>query len=212
MLNLPGQKTPTKRVESLIKICRLAWDKGLMPGFSGNASLRLHNDNMLITRSGTGKGLLKHSDLLVIDFQGNILAGYGKPSSEWRMHAALYGACGGCRAILHTHPACLQSVDMLLAENENFENLFLNLPLFEAGIWKARLRFAPACPPGSSELAQKCITSGKLPSELPNGVWMRQHGLTVLGASLEEALCLTEELEHLGRLQLNLLTHQALGA
>lgn len=181
-----------------------------MPGFSGNASLRLSNNSILITCAGAGKGLLKPKDLLLIDFQGAILAGSGKPSSEWRMHAALYASRDDCRAILHTHPPCLQSLDMMLAADENFEDIFLNLPLYESGMWKARLRFAPACAPGSTELANSCALPAEMqPDKLPYGVWMRQHGLTIPGRSLEEALCLTEEMEHLGRLQLNLLAHSA---
>lgn len=194
-----------KNIKAVINACKLAWNKNLMPGFSGNASLRFENGAFVITRSGTPKGLLKDEDFLLMDLRGNILAGAGKPSSEWRMHAALYENFPSCQALLHTHPPCLQSLDLLLDSNPNFQELFLDAPLFETLMWKPRLHFAEVLPPGSNELAQSCVAALEQASlELPCGIWMRRHGITALGNSLEDALCLTEELEHLARLQLNL--------
>lgn len=198
-------------VAKIIKYCGLAWEKGLMPGFSGNASLRHGRDLMLITRAGAPKGLLKPEDCLLINFQGVVLAGKGTPSSEWRMHAAIYSSYPPCKAILHVHPACMQVLD-LLEKDEYLEKNFLDLPLFEAAMWKKNLRFAPASAPGSPELAENCakaLESGLPP--FPAGIWLRHHGLAALGKNLESALCLAEELEHLANVQLKIITipHEA---
>ena len=74
----------------------------------------------------------------------------------------------------------------------------MRLPLFEAEVWRAKLGFAPALPPGTTELADAVAlaASGK------DAVWMAGHGLCCLGRTLAEALCLAEELEHLATLQI----------
>ena len=58
--------------------------------------------------------------------------------------------------------------------------------------------FAPALPPGTVELAQAVAQAARTSP----AVWMAGHGLCSTGASLAEALCLTEELEHLAAIQL----------
>ena len=65
-------------------------------------------------------------------------------------------------------------------------------------MWRARLGFAPALPPGTKELAD-AVARASLDHP---AVWMAGHGLCSTGATLAEALCLTEELEHLAAIQL----------
>ena len=76
------------------------------------------------------------------------------------------------------------------------------MPLFEAKLWRSRLGFVPALPPGSRELASAVALAAidKL------AVWMVNHGLCATGQSLADALCLTEDLEHVAHVQLLSLT------
>lgn len=65
------------------------------------------------------------------------------------MHLELYRALPHCGAVLHSHPRRLLALSLVVAGQEDF----LRLPLFEADVWRARLGFAPALPPGGAELA-----------------------------------------------------------
>ena len=74
----------------------------------------------------------------------------------------------------------------------------MRLPLFEADVWRAKLGFAPALPPGTTDLAEAVAEAAKG----KDAVWMAGLGLCCLGRSLSDALCLAEELEHLAALQI----------
>lgn len=179
---------------------RKARERGFVAGWSGNISARRDNV-IIITRAGASKGDLQIPDLLVLDLSGRIMGGQAKPSSETPLHLALYGKLKDCRAILHTHPRHLQALDLALEDGSMTD--FLNIPLYEADVWRQRLYFTPALPPGSTRLAEVCAAA--LPDEkvpFPAAIWLRRHGLCAFGDNLDDALHLTEELEHLAAIQL----------
>jgi L-fuculose-phosphate aldolase len=182
-------------LEEIGGLCRDAWQKGLLAGNNGNISCRLHDRPgiLCITRSGAAKGRLSPADFCLLEIDsGKLLYGSG-PSMETGMHLALYRAVPGCAAILHTHPRFLLALS-LRVPRENF----LDLPLYEAAVWRKKLAYAPALPPGSEELALAVAAAAAKGA----AVWMAGHGLCATGNNLAAALCLTEELEHLAAIQL----------
>ena len=80
---------------------RLA-DKGLSPGFSGNISVRFE-DKILVTPSGYSLGELEADDIVVLDFDFNMIEGDKKPSSESKMHALIYKKRSDLNALIHCH-------------------------------------------------------------------------------------------------------------
>ena len=185
--------------QTLTQLCRDAWQVGLLRGFNGNASVRLPDDTMLITRSGCAKGRLREGDACVQAPDGALLHG-GPASSEGRMHLAIYAALPQTRAVLHTHPPRLLALSLRLAakEGENWREAFLSLPLFEARMWRQRLAFAPALPPGTPELARAVAQA----AQTAPAVWMEGHGLCCHGENPAFCLDLSEHLEHLAGIQL----------
>lgn len=183
----------------LTQLCRDAWQVGLLRGFNGNASMRLSDGTMLITRSGCGKGRLREEDACVQAPDGALLCG-GPASSEGRMHLAIYAALPQTLAVLHTHPPRLLALSLRLAakEGENWREAFLSLPLFEARTWRQRLAFAPALPPGTPELARAVAQA----AQAAPAVWMEGHGLCCHGGNPAFCLDLSEHLEHLAGIQL----------
>ena len=73
----------------LIEYGKLAGVKNFTPGFSGNLSARCGN-KILITATGTANGYLSEDDFALIDFEGNIIEGNKKPSSEKMLHVEFY--------------------------------------------------------------------------------------------------------------------------
>ena len=76
----------------------------LFAGTSGNLSVYDRDTgNMVITPTSIPYETITLADMVVMDLDGNVKSGRHKPSSEWRMHAAVYQAKPEVRAIIHTH-------------------------------------------------------------------------------------------------------------
>lgn len=189
----------------IMRACQLAWQTGLMRGFSGNASLRLDNGNFLITASGIAKGRMTEADILEIDGAGNVTGSQpGRPSLETRLHLGLYAACSSCGAILHTHPVWMQALEQRL-HGTRLADSMLNLNLTEADYWRERIAIAPEHAPGSPELAEDAVSAlrrrwGEHP-HLPCAIWLSGHGLCALGDNIDSCLGVSEQLEHIAQVQ-----------
>lgn len=189
----------------ICSVCRIAWREGMMSGWSGNASVRIGKNVFAITRAGSAKGFIEPGDCLLVNDAGQVLAGAGSPSSETALHLALYAASQSCNAILHTHPVCMQALNLLLGGRNMQEREFLRLPLYESRMWRQRLFLADALAPGSPELAQSAAKSLPNQAPLPCAIWLPEHGLCAMAENLLSALCMSEELEHLANVQLKTL-------
>ena len=80
-----------------------AFREGLFSGTSGNMSCRVAPDEMLITPTSVRYDVLRAQDIVYMKLDGTVLEGELQPSSEWRMHAAVYKAYGETNAVFHTH-------------------------------------------------------------------------------------------------------------
>ena len=75
-----------------------AFREGLFSGTSGNMSCRVAPDEMLITPTSVRYDVLRAQDIVRMKLDGTVLEGKLQPSSEWRMHAAVYKAYGETNA------------------------------------------------------------------------------------------------------------------
>ncbi len=77
-------------------------EQGLSPRRAGNVSARFGSD-MLMTPSGVRYEELDAAKIVRVAEDGATLPGELKPSSEWRMHAAVYRVKPEAKAIVHCH-------------------------------------------------------------------------------------------------------------
>ena len=91
------------RAEILEAGRRLA-DRFFVAANDGNISARLADGSILITPTGVNKGDLSAEMLLTVDGEGNVLSGTLHPTSEMKMHLAVYRCRPDIRAIVHAHP------------------------------------------------------------------------------------------------------------
>lgn len=75
---------------------------GLVSGTEGNVSAR-DGDSVLITPAARPYEAMSEDDVVSIDSRGEPAGGAGVPSSEWRVHVAIYAARPDVDAIVHTH-------------------------------------------------------------------------------------------------------------
>ena len=182
---------------ALMRLCREAWSAGLLPGYSGNASMRLclvdGREACLITRSGVSKGRLSENDFALLSLDDGRLIQGARPSSEAGLHLAVYRANPQSRFVLHTHPPCLTAVSLTRPPQ-----MRLRLPLFETAGYRAKLAWVPDLPPGTEDLAEAAAALAHHPA-----LWLERHGLCVHMPEPDDCLALTEELEHLARITLD---------
>ena len=88
--------------QDLIKYGKLSGERGLTPGISGNVSARFQ-DKIVITSSGSANGFLALDDLSIIDFDGNVISGNPKPSSERFLHIEFYQKRKDINTVFHFH-------------------------------------------------------------------------------------------------------------
>ncbi|MEK6302599.1 MAG: methylthioribulose 1-phosphate dehydratase [Acidobacteriota bacterium] len=78
--------------------------RGWVLGTSGNLSAVVSREplRLAITSSGVDKGCLSTDDILLIDGEGKVLEGTGRPSAETLLHLAVV-KLRGAGSVLHTH-------------------------------------------------------------------------------------------------------------
>ena len=165
--------------------------KGFSPGASGNISIR-YQDKIIITASGSSNGNLGYEDLVLIDFEGNIVQGDKKPSSEKMLHVEFYKKRADINAVIHVHPTFLSSFaaarkgleEPVMAENVYY---FGKIPLADYAL------------PSSMMLVQKTAEY----FDKYNAVLMANHGFIVGDSDLSQAYLKLELAESYAQVVLN---------
>lgn len=180
-----------KIIKDLIKYGKRAGKKNFTPGMSGNISAR-YGENIIITVSGSANGYLKEDDFVVIDFDGNVVKGNKKASSEKMLHVQFYKMRPDINYIFHVHAPYLSSfasAGMALEEPIMAENVFYfgYIPLAEYGL------------PSSKDLVDK---TSKYFKDF-DAVLMANHGFIVGDNTIENAYLKLELAESYAQVVLN---------
>lgn len=163
---------------ALVDVARHAETLGLVLNAQGNFSARVPGtDRLLITPSGLPYRRLRPEDLVVVDVDGNQLAGEREPSTEVDIHCLAYRRypqVGGCA---HVEPPYLNAVYLTRGEIPNLLGNYVYL--FEG----RGLAVAPPIKSGSREFAE---TSLDAMGDCLGVVW-RNHGVFCVGPDLDAA-------------------------
>jgi L-fuculose-phosphate aldolase len=94
----------SKLKRDIVEVGKRLYNKGFVASNDGNISIRLPNDEVLITPTGVSKGYMSESDILKVSMSGEVISGHLKPTSEIKMHLAVYRKRPDVKAIVHAHP------------------------------------------------------------------------------------------------------------
>ncbi len=159
---------------------------GLSQGNSGNASVRGSPDGMLITPSGIAPASMHERQIATMTLDGTVTTGRVAPSSEWRMHAAIYAARPEVSAIVHCHSRHATALACCARD----------IPAFHYMVAIAggdSVRCAPYALFGSAGLAAHAVDA----LHERRACLLANHGQITLGTTLESALGLAAEIEEL---------------
>ncbi|MFP4355341.1 MAG: class II aldolase/adducin family protein [Phycisphaerae bacterium] len=96
--------TTDQQAELICDIGRRMTAAQMVAANDGNISCRLDDGTFLCTPSGVAKGQMTPEMLIVVDAEGNQLAGTGRTTSEIQMHLRIYRERPAVRAVAHAHP------------------------------------------------------------------------------------------------------------
>jgi ribulose-5-phosphate 4-epimerase/fuculose-1-phosphate aldolase len=175
-------------------ICRLAkslFDRGLTIGSSGNISVRLA-DGWLMTPTGSSMGNLDPNEISKLDSNGKLISGKS-PTKESFLHIAMYDERPDSGAVVHLHSTHSVAVSCLAGIDK--KNVLP--PITAYYVMKiGKLPLVPYFPPGDINLAKAV----KEMASNHHAVLLANHGPVVAGKTLEDAVYAIEELEETARL------------
>ena len=133
-------------------ICRLAkslFDRGLTIGSSGNISVRLA-DGWLMTPTGSSMGNLDPNEISKLDLNGKLISGKS-PTKESFLHIAMYDERPDSGAVVHLHSTHSVAVSCLAGIDK--KNVLP--PITAYYVMKiGKLPLVPYFPPGDINLAK----------------------------------------------------------
>ena len=177
----------------LISAARALDAAGFMPQKSGNLSLRTAR-GFVITPSGLPYAAMTPGELVECAPDGAPL-GEGRPSSEWRLHAAIYAARAEAGAVVHTHSPRATALSCARA---GIPPIHYMITLAGGG----RIPCAPHATFGTEALAEAAVAAL---GERLRACLLANHGAVALGATLAGAVALAREVENLAGQYLDLL-------
>jgi L-fuculose-phosphate aldolase len=183
------RRSPELLRRELTQVCHRLYDRDLVGASEGNVSCRLGEARFLLTPSGVSKGMLRAADLLIVNGRGEKLQGRGRPSTEIRMHLAVYAGRPDVGAIVHAHPitATALTVAGLPPPNDLVP---------DAAVTLGRIAVAAFATPGTDEVPASL--AGLLPGH--DVILLERHGALAFGKSLTEAFDRMETLERVARI------------
>lgn len=96
--------TPFQTKSEMVETAKRLYQRDHIGAAEGNLSVRLADGRIMITPSGANKGYMKPEDLIICDSAGKKIQGSGRPSSEIKLHVAIYNWRPDVNAICHAHP------------------------------------------------------------------------------------------------------------
>ena len=176
---------------AVIEAARRLDARGMMPSKSGNVSAR-EGGGFWITPAAIPYAALGPEDAVFVDAAGEAF-GRHRPSSEWRLHAAIYAARPEIGAVVHTHSPMATALSCARRPIPPFHYMVLT-----AG---GEVRCATHATFGTEALARACVAA----MEGRRAVLLANHGAVAAGATLAGAEALAVEVENLARQYLALL-------
>jgi len=183
----------TQLRREIVEVSQALGSAGLMPNKSGNVSCR-SAAGFLITPSGVPYADMTAAQIVELPLPARDEPSTGpRPSSEWRMHAAIYEARPTVTAIVHTHSP--RATALTCAGR--------GIPAFHYMIALAGgdVRCMPYATFGSDKLAAHAVRG----LEGRRAVLLANHGVVTVGPSLRSAQAVAVEVENMAGQYLDLL-------
>lgn len=191
VVNIARERPDRDLRRQLTRFSKWMYRLGFAPGTSGNLSVRLDDERILATPTGCSKYLLRPSDMVVVDMDGNLLTGTRNVTSEISMHLTVYRMRPDAQAVVHAHPPIATAFASC--------GLALDTPLCaELIMTLGAIPLAPYATTGTDE-----VGASLAPFLLSHdAILMANHGVVTCGKDLLDAFMKMETTEHFAQVSL----------
>ncbi len=171
--------------QDMIRVCRKLASHGFVAATDGNVSMRLPDGTVLVTPSGISKAEVDEDELIVVGLDARVVAGIGRPSTEFGMHSLIYQKRPDVKGIVHAHP--VHATAFAAAR------IALDKPVFpEVVVALGKIPLADYSTPSTSEVSESIE-----PLIVDyDAILLANHGVVTCGATLDEAYDKMEKVEH----------------
>jgi L-fuculose-phosphate aldolase len=186
--------TPRSEASLRREICdagRTLYDRGLIGPLDGNLSARVGERYLLCTPSGAHKGELRPEALVKLTLDGRVVTPGARPSSELKMHLAIYRERPDVPCVVHAHPPC--AVGLTVA-GVSLERPVVPEILFAIG--------AVPNVPYTSPTTDAVPEAIKAILARAEAFLLARHGSVCLAATPRDGVIMTETIEHTAKITL----------
>ncbi|MFX0002722.1 MAG: class II aldolase/adducin family protein [Candidatus Hodarchaeota archaeon] len=177
------------RVE-VVRGAKAIFSKGLVEAGEGNVSMRNgKKEEFFITPSFNQYDTLKKDEIVHLDFEGTALSTGKLPSTEAKMHIAIYKSRPKVQAVIHTHSPF---ATMLSIVGKGIPIIMEEMYAFLGGSVDLS-EFGKAQTGEIGEVALKALG-------IKNAALLANHGVIVCGKSLDHAVKFAELVEKLAKM------------
>jgi ribulose-5-phosphate 4-epimerase/fuculose-1-phosphate aldolase len=178
----------------LVLACRILAAQGQGDAIFGHMSARLPGwDSFWMKPTGIGLEEVCEDDLILLDFEGQVLAGHRPRHEEYPIHAEIMRARSDVLAVVHTHPRksialAARGLELRPVSHEGSYFWPPGVPTFDAFTDLVRTR-------EQGEAVARALGNRR-------AIFLRNHGIAVPGTSVAEACCAAIMLERAAEIQL----------
>jgi L-fuculose-phosphate aldolase len=175
-------KVDTELKQQLVDCIRMLEQSDIID-YNGHCSIRLGDDRMLINIGSCQRSKLTIADICMIDLDGNVIEGNGKPPLEFHLHAGIYKVRVDVKAVVHAHPKWSTFLTMV---GESYQPVYAQGSL----VYPMPVLDSPNSINNPVMAKRLADTLGDRPAAM-----MKSHGAVTVGKNLVEAFVLANYLE-----------------
>ncbi len=173
----------------VVRAAKAIFKRGLVEAGEGNVSIRFgKKDEIFITPSFNQYETLKEEDVVHLKFDGTVLSTGKLPSTEIKMHLAIYESRPKVQAVIHTHSTY---ATMLSIVHKSIPIIMEEQVIFLGGSIDVS-EFGKAHTEEIGEVALKALG-------IKNAALLANHGVIVCGKSIDHAVKFAELVEKLAK-------------
>ncbi len=181
----------SKLRQDIVEVGKRLYAKGFVASNDGNISVRTGENEILITPTCVCKGDMSAEQLIIVDMDGKLVSGFLKPTSEMKMHLAVYRKRQDVKAIVHAHP---QKATAFAVAGKGLDKITLPEVVFSLGAVNLAEYGTP-----STDQVPKTVEKHIMSSD---ALLLSNHGALTVGTSVMEAYYKMETLEHFAAISL----------